>query len=280
MTSFAGKKVLITGAASGIGRATALLAATKGARLVITDRDVEGLARVADELARGGALLESRAFDVTDYEAVRRFADHVHASHGSVDIVMNNAGIAIWGTVERMPHEDWRKVIEVNLMGPIHVIESFVPAMIDAGRGGHLVNVSSAAGLFGLPWHAAYSASKFGLRGISEVLRFDLERHRIRVSLVCPGAVRTGLVQTVEVAGVDASNPVFQKLRRRFAEHAVTPEVAAARIVRGVERDRYYVYTSPEIAVGHWFQRTVPWPYELVMRGLNRGFGQALEEKS
>jgi NAD(P)-dependent dehydrogenase (short-subunit alcohol dehydrogenase family) len=279
MTSFSGKHVLITGAASGIGRATALLAATKGARLVITDRDAEGLARVGDELSRTGALLESRAFDVTDYEAVRAFAEHVHASHGSVDIVMNNAGIAIWGTVERMPHEDWRKVIEVNLMGPIHVIESFVPAMIAAGRGGHLVNVSSAAGLFGLPWHAAYSASKFGLRGISEVLRFDLERHRIRVSLVCPGAVKTGLVQTVEVAGVDATNPVFQKLRRRFAEHAVTPEVAAARIVRGVEHDRYYIYTSPEIAVGHWFQRTIPWPYEQVMRGLNRGFGRALEEK-
>lgn len=270
MTQIAGKHVLITGAASGIGRALAKLVAERGGKLVVTDRDAAGLDSLAKDLERSGALLLARAFDVTDLEAVRAFAREVHDAHGSVDVLVNNAGIAIWGRVEDMPHEDWRKVVEVNLMGPIHFIECFVPKMIEAGRGGHLVNVSSAAGLFGLPWHAAYSASKFGLRGISEVLRFDLERHDIRVSVVCPGAVRTGLVETVEVAGADRGSPAFQRLKRRFEKHARTPEQAAASILRGIEKDRYYVYTSPEIAVGHFFQRVFPLPYELVMRRLNR----------
>src|SRR5690606_33694808 len=122
--------------------------------------------------------------------------------------------------------------IDVNLMGPIHVIETFVPEMIRGGGGGHLVNVSSAAGLLGLPWHAAYSASKFGLRGISEVLRFDLARHGIGVSLVCPGAVDTGLVQTIDVPGIDMSHEAVVEMKARFRNDAITSDQAAAAIIR------------------------------------------------
>src|SRR3546814_15838794 len=96
-------------------------------------------------------------------------------------------------------------------MGPIHVIETLVPPMIEAGRGGHLVNVSSAAGIIGMPWHAAYSASKFGIRGFSEVLRFDLRRHGIGVSLVCPGGVDTGLPDTIDIAGIDQATPALPR---------------------------------------------------------------------
>ncbi len=120
---------------------------------------------------------------------------------------MNIAGVSAWGTVDRLTHEHWRSMVDINLMGPIHVIETFLPPMVEARRGGHLVNVSSAAGLVALPWHAAYSASKYGLRGLSEVLRFDLARHRIGVSVVVPGAVKTPLVQTVQIAGVDRDDP-------------------------------------------------------------------------
>src|SRR5699024_4711527 len=124
----------------------------------------------------------------------------------------------------------------INLMGPVHVLRAFLPAMIKRGRGGHVVNVSSAAGLFGLPWHAAYSATKFGVRGISEVLRFDLRHHGIGVSLVCPGAVDTGLVQTIDVVGVDREDPEVRALTQRFQRHAVAPEKAAAAILKGVRR--------------------------------------------
>ncbi|MBC7172953.1 MAG: short chain dehydrogenase, partial [Polyangiaceae bacterium] len=109
-------------------------------------------------------------------------------------------------------------------------------------------------------------------RGVSEVLRFDLERHAIRVSLVCPGGVNTGLVETVKVAGADPSSAAFKRLKRRFEKHAVSPERAAGAIVRGVEKNRYHVYTSRDIAVGHWFQRKLALPYELVMRRMNREF--------
>ena len=190
-TTFAGKRCFITGAASGIGRATALRLAGQGAELYLTDRNADGLAQtVADARALGAQVPEHRALDIANYDDVASFADEIHAKHPSMDIVMNIAGVSAWGTVDRLTHEQWDKVVAINLMGPIHVIENFVPPMVAARRGGHLVNVSSAAGLIGLPWHAAYSASKFGLRGLSEVLRFDLARNRIGVSVVVPGAVR------------------------------------------------------------------------------------------
>jgi NAD(P)-dependent dehydrogenase (short-subunit alcohol dehydrogenase family) len=268
-----GKRVLVTGAASGIGRATALAAADRGARLCLTDLDSDRLEAVAEDArARAGAVDYVKALDVSDHDAVAAMAAEIHAEHGSLDVVMNIAGIAVWGTVDTLAHEQWRRVVDINLMGPIHVIESFVPAMIRAGRGGHLVNVSSAAGLFGLPWHAPYSATKFGLRGLSEVLRFDLRRHGIGVSLVCPGAVDTGLVETIEIAGVDRRSPAIERHAARFRRHAVTPERAAERILRGIERNRYWVYTSRDIQLGHFLQRRFELGYTLVMRAANDRF--------
>jgi NAD(P)-dependent dehydrogenase (short-subunit alcohol dehydrogenase family) len=267
------KRTLITGAASGIGRATAIEAANRGAQVFITDINDAPLQAVAEEIrAAGGSVAYAKALDVSDHAAVAAMADEIHADHGSLDIVMNIAGIAVWGTVDRLSHEQWRRCVDVNLMGPIHVLECFVPAMIAARRGGHVVNVSSAAGLFGLPWHAPYSATKFGLRGISEVLRFDLRRHDIGVSLVCPGAVDTGLVNTVEIAGVDTGSPAMGKLTARFRRHAATPEQAAARIVDGVERNRYWVYTSNDIRVAFFMQRRFETGYALLMRVVNDRF--------
>ncbi|MFT3926925.1 MAG: SDR family oxidoreductase [Myxococcales bacterium] len=273
ISSLAHKKVFITGAASGIGRATARAAAREGAQLFLTDRHLEPLSGLVSELRHSGAqVAEFRAFDIADIQAVRDFAEAIHQVHGSMDVLMNVAGISIWGSVEHLQHQDWKSLVDVNLMGPIHVIECFVPEMIRAGRGGHLVNVSSAAGLFGLPWHAAYSASKFGLRGVSEVLRFDLRRHGIGVSLVCPGAVDTGLVSTLQVRGLDTQGPAFQRMRQHFQRHAVSPEQAAEAILRGIKRNRYMVYTSFDIRMGHWFQRKFSLPYELFMHGMNFGF--------
>ncbi|MHC9296373.1 SDR family oxidoreductase [Mycobacterium sp. LTG2003] len=277
---FRGKRCFVTGAASGIGRATALALAAQGAELYLTDRDDEGLAQtVADARALGAQVPEHRVLDISDYDEVAAFAKDIHAAHASMDVVMNIAGVSAWGTVDRLSHEQWRSMIDINLMGPIHVIETFLPPMVEARRGGHLVNVSSAAGLVALPWHSAYSASKYGLRGLSEVLRFDLARHRIGVSVVVPGAVKTGLVQTVQIAGVDREDPNVQKWVDRFAGHAISPEKAAAKILAGVRRNRFLIYTSTDIRALYTFKRVAWWPYSVAMRQVNVLFSRALRPK-
>lgn len=262
---------MITGAASGIGRATAIATAARGGQVFLTDIAERGLEEVAAQIreSSGGAVSYVKALDISDYEAVLAMAEEIHVAHGSLDIVMNIAGVSAWGSVDKLEHRHWQRMVDINLMGPIHVIECFVPAMMEADRGGHIVNVSSAAGLLALPWHAAYSASKFGLRGVSEVLRFDLRRNDIHVSLVCPGAVATPLVDTVEIAGVNRDDPRVQKLVRRFESRAVSPESVADSILAGIEKNRYMVFTSRDIQIGYWFQRKFAWPYELVMRIAN-----------
>jgi len=277
---YAGKRALVTGAASGIGRATALRLARDGAVLFLTDVNAEGLAATVDDARRAGAeVAEYRALDIADYDAVARFAADIHARHPAMDLVMNIAGVSAWGTVDQLTHRQWRAMIDVNLMGPIHVIETFVPPMVAAGNGGHLVNVSSAAGLLALPWHAAYSASKYGLRGLSEVLRFDLDRHDIGVSVVVPGAVNTPMVQSVEIAGVDREHPAVRRWVRLFSGHAVAPEKVAAQILAGIARNRFLIYTSPDIRALYAFKRFAWWPYSRVMTRVNVLFTRALRPR-
>ncbi|MDQ1680338.1 MAG: hypothetical protein QOI42_1197 [Frankiaceae bacterium] len=275
MPSLEGRLCLITGAASGIGRATALAAAARGARLAITDVNAALLDEVAAEL--GTAVAAKSAFDIADIDAVRAFADQVHAEAGTADVVVNVAGIATWGAVERLTHEQWRRTVDIDLMGPIHVIECFVPAMIQAGRGGQIANISSAAGLLGFPWHAPYSAAKFGLRGVSEVLRFDLRRHNIGVTLVCPGGVDTPITESVDIAGLPRGAVASTKSGRRFRRHAKSAEHAAGCILDGVVRNRYLVYTSADIRAMHFVQRVFPPAYVALMRIANRVMVRQLE---
>ena len=287
-TEPAGRIVLITGAASGIGLATARLAARQGARLVLTDVAAEGLDAAVESIRGhgGGAgpraadghdvVLHHEVFDIADADAVQAFADRVHERVGPVDVVMNIAGISTWGRIQDLEPHHWRRTVEIDLMGPVHVMSAFVPAMIEAGRGGHVVNVSSAAGLFGLPLHAPYSAAKFGLRGVSEVLRFDLESHGIGVTLVCPGAVKTPLVGTVDIVGVDRENPKVKKAVAGFEKHAVAPEHVAELILKAMRKGRYLVLTSPDIKLGHLAQRYFPIGYTIAMRLLNRKVHQVL----
>ena len=276
---FAGVSVLVTGAASGIGRSLAQQLAGQGAVLFLTDVNETALVEtVAALTGSGGDVAYASPVDVSDYEAVRAMAAEITEQYGALDIVMNVAGIASWGTISAMTNQTWHRLVDVNLLGPVHVLEEFVPPMIEAGLGGHIVNVSSAAGIIGMPWHAAYSASKFGLRGVSEVLRFDLARHRIGVSLVCPGGVDTGLTETVQIAGVDHASPAFLRARKRFQAHAVTPDQAATAILKGVRRRRYWVYTSPDIRALHLLQRYFPPGYVLGMHVFNRVANRVLPD--
>ena len=275
---YQGTLCLVTGAASGIGRATAIRLANEGARLILTDVNAEGLQAAARECRdSGGAVLAADTLDLTDHAAVSAFGERMIDEHGVPDAILHVAGNSAWGRPDVLEHRIWRSMVEVNLMGTIHVIEAFVPAMMTARKPGALVMVSSAAGLLGLPWHAAYSAAKFGIRGIAEVLRFDLAPYDIGVHLVCPGAVDTPLVGTIEIAGVDRSNPEVAKTADQFKRHAVTPEEAAATTLEGVRKGRYIVYTSRDIRLGFAAQKFAPPLYNLAMRLLGRRITKAAE---
>lgn len=271
---------VVTGAASGIGREVALQLAERGYAVAISDRDEEGLATTANDItSRGGTVADQRTVDVTDVEAVKAWADDVVATHGAPDQVHHVAGIAIWGDVRTMPHEKWQRVIDVNLMGSVHMVEAFAPKLMESQPVRRrrrdrrkFVFVSSAAGIIGLPWHAAYSASKGGVLGMCEVLRFDLAPYGVDVHAVAPGAVDTPLVRTIDIHGVDRSKKRIQKATALFQGHAVTPAKAAQKILKGVDKGKYLINTSPDIPVARWAQVNAPWAYKGAMKALNAGF--------
>lgn len=275
-------RCVVTGAASGIGREVALRLAREGHEVALVDRDETGLDATARDVTgiRPGALLDDQVLDLTDIDEVRAWASRITGEFGAPDEVFHVAGIAIWGDPRTLPHDKWVKVIDVNLMGTVHVVEALAPAMAEAGKigtGSHarprrLCCVSSAAGFIGLPWHAAYAASKGGVLGMCEVLRFDLAPHGVSVHVAVPGAVDTPLVRTIDIDGVDKSAKRVAKVTKLFQGHAASPAEAADRIVDGTRKGRYMVYTSADIRVGRWAQVNMPWAYRAVMRLLNRGF--------
>ncbi|PKN52488.1 MAG: short chain dehydrogenase [Deltaproteobacteria bacterium HGW-Deltaproteobacteria-13] len=275
MKAFPEKKVLITGAASGIGRSTAQAMGKMGCRLFLTDIDGDGLKKTVDVISdAGGKVCLARAFDVGDYQAMAAFAREVHEGYGSLDILVNVAGIALFSQVEDMRHSDWEKVIKVNLWGVIHGIECFVPEMIRAGRGGHIVSVSSTAGLIGLPWHAVYAGTKHALVGISEVLRYDLRKHNIDVSVICPGAVNTGLVQSVEI---HANREVTEQTRALFLKIAITPEKVADIIIKSIRFRKFLVITSFDIKLFYFVKKYCFPLYHLIMLAMTRFMDKSLK---
>lgn len=278
MKTLSDKKVFITGAASGIGRSTAEAFGKIGCRLFLTDIDEKGLKKTVDTISgAGGRVCLARAFDVGDYKAMSEFAGEVHSGFGPLDILVNVAGIALFSQVEDMEHSDWEKVIKVNLWGVIHGIECFVPEMIRAGKGGHIVSVSSTAGLIGLPWHVVYSATKHAVVGISEVLRYDLKKHNIGVSVICPGAVNTGIVQSVKI---NASPESLDKSRELFLKIAISPGKVADMIINAVRYRRFMVITSFDIKLFYFLKRYCHPLYHLVMLAIALIMDKRLERKS
>lgn len=265
-----GIKVCITGAASGIGRSTALAMARIGARLFLTDRNEKGLSETCSMISQiGGEVCMQKAFDITSLEDVKAFADKLHGDFGPLDILINNAGIALFALVEDMTHQHWKKVIDTNLWGPIHGIECFLPEMIRAQKG-HLVNISSTAGLTGAPWHAAYSTAKWGLVGLSEVLRYDLMQHNIGVTVICPGAVDTPLKNTVEILSVDRESPSVREIIGRFEKHAISPDRVAEIIMNAIQKEKFLVITSFDIKILYFLKRHVFIAYHVILKRISR----------
>jgi len=271
-----GMKAFITGAASGIGRSTAVAMAAAGCKLFLSDINAAGLQETVALVARrGGEVCKYRVLDLATYEEVKAFAAEVHGEFGAMNVVMNIAGIAIWGLVEDLQHEHWVKTVQVDLMGPIHVIESFLPEMIRAGKGGHLVNVSSAAGLTGAPGHGPYAAAKWGLVGVSEVLRYDLMQHGIGVTVVCPGAVETPMRFSVQIVGVNQESEFARDLKRRFSQRAISPDRVAQQIMTAIRKNHFLVITSFDIKLLYFLKRKFFPLYHYVMIRISGLLNQA-----
>ncbi|MFF0460538.1 SDR family oxidoreductase [Streptomyces mexicanus] len=258
---FAGQLVLVTGAGSGIGRATALAFAEAGARVVAVDRNAEGAARTA-ELARskGAPTAWAETVDVSDEQAMEKLAEKVAAEYGVVDVLVNNAGIGLSGSFFDHTTEDWRKVLDVNLWGVIHGCRLFGRQMAERGQGGHIVTIASAAAYQPSRLLPAYSTSKAAVLMLSECLRAELAGQGIGVTAVCPGFVNTGITATARFAGVDAEEERRQQKRaaRLYGLRNYPPEKVAEAVLRAVVRDTAVVPVTAEARLFHAMSRFTP----------------------
>jgi NAD(P)-dependent dehydrogenase (short-subunit alcohol dehydrogenase family) len=232
-----GRVAVVTGAGSGIGRALAYELARRGARLAISDVDAAGLAETASHARAIGGPVHEQRLDVTDRAGVLAYADTVAAEYGTVNLVVNNAGIAFSGDVEAMTFAQLERVMDVDFWGVVHGTKAFLPHLIASGDG-HVVNVSSLFGLLAVPGQSAYNAAKFAVRGFTESLRQEmiLARHPVRVTCVHPGGVRTAIARNARaVEGTDAAK-LAEFFDARLAR--TSPERAAKTILRAVTGNR------------------------------------------
>jgi NAD(P)-dependent dehydrogenase (short-subunit alcohol dehydrogenase family)/pimeloyl-ACP methyl ester carboxylesterase len=258
---FGGQLVLVTGAGSGIGRATAFAFAESGARVVAVDRDPESAARTA-ELARliGAPEAWAETVDVSDEQAMEKLAAKVAAEYCVVDVLVNNAGIGLSGSFFDTTPEDWKKVLDVNLWGVIHGCRLFGKQMADRGQGGHIVNTASAAAFQPSKALPAYSTSKAAVLMLSECLRAELSGQGIGVSAICPGLVNTNITSTAHFAGVDADEEKRRqkKSARLYGLRNYPPEKVADAILRAVVRNQAVVPVTPEARGAHLMSRFAP----------------------
>ncbi len=230
-----GRVAVITGASSGIGRATARIFARAGIRVVLGARRADRLQILVEEIRQAGGQASARGTDVTRAEEVRRLVEEAETSFGRVDILVNNAGVGYFGPVESMPEADVRRLLEVNVLGTVFGIQAVVPLM-RRQRSGHIINISSILGKRATPVAGMYAATKFAVSALSEALRVELQEAGIHVSNICPVGTATEFFDT---AG--ARSPMTYKPTGPI----YTPEQVAAKILRCVRRPRPEVLIYP-----------------------------------
>ncbi|HEX8291019.1 MAG TPA: SDR family NAD(P)-dependent oxidoreductase [Pyrinomonadaceae bacterium] len=257
-----GRTAVITGAGGGIGRAIALSLARRGCHLALADIDEAGLAGTADLIR--DVRLSLHPLDVADRAAVADLPERVAAEHPGVDLLFNNAGVALGGTFEQVSEEDFEWLFEINFWGVVRMTRAFLPALRASGDA-RVVNLSSVYGLVAPPGQAAYSASKFAVRGFSEALRHELEGTGVGVTVVHPGGVATSISEKARVpAGVSPEE--VERRREKFRKLLrLPPEVAGETIVRGVERRKSRVLVGSDARAVSAIARIMPASYWKVL---------------
>lgn len=267
MQSFKDKVALVTGASSGIGEAIALALAREGATVILTARDEAKLDEVRRQCIAVGGQAWVHPAEVSDEAQMNTLADAVHAKHKALDLLINNAGVVMGGFSWEVETADWRRLHDINVMGVVHGIRAFVPKMIARQQGGHIVNVSSVSGLVGTRGMGTYSASKFAVIGLSESLRMELHRHRIGVSVICPGYVKTPIQGKVKMVGVLGSPEARERVKREFEKTTLTPEAVAQRTLQAIRRNEFIASIGREAVFVRTLKRWAPGLLERALRG-------------
>jgi short-subunit dehydrogenase len=258
VTSLKGKTALVTGAASGIGLETAALMAERGADLVICDLDESGLAAASKRFEASGSQVFARRVDVADAGEMEAFAAAVHERVEAVDVLMNNAGVAIGGPFLATTLEDWNWILGINTMGVVHGCHFFVPNMVRRDAGGHVINVSSAAGYSATSALAAYNATKFSVLGLTEALWEELRPHRIGVTAICPGIIDTPITRNARLVGEMDKPEMREQMVGGYQRRGYGPERVAVNILKAVQRDRLVAPISPEAWGLYYMKRFAP----------------------
>lgn len=261
-----GGVAVITGAGSGIGRALATRLAQEKMALAIADNDAAGLGETARSLGSPTSVVSTHQVDVSDANQIARFANEVSDRHGRVTLLINNAGVAIYGTIEELSLAEIEWLLRINFWGVVHGVKMFLPILRHEPRA-HIVNVSSIYGIISPAGQSAYCASKFAVRGFTEVLMHELEGSNIGVSCVHPGGVRTAIALRARIsAGV--KDPTQRQLAIAAFDRVsrTTPEAAAERIVAGIKRQEPRILIGSDAIQIDRMQRLMPVRYWRIMR--------------
>ena len=249
MKAFNGRVAAITGAGSGIGRALARELAGRGAHLALSDIDEVGLAETVTLCEGLGVKVTSQRVDVADRAAMNAWADQVVADHGKVNLIFNNAGVALGATIEAVSYDDFEWLMSINFWGVVHGTKAFLPHLKAAGEG-HVVNLSSVFGLISVPTQSAYNAAKFGVRGFTDALRMELDMEKCGVSstTVHPGGIRTNIAKHARMDPSVAPLPGdADRAARDFERVARTsPESAARQILAAVAKNKRRALIGPD----------------------------------
>jgi NAD(P)-dependent dehydrogenase (short-subunit alcohol dehydrogenase family) len=248
MDDFEGRVAVVTGGGSGIGAAMARAFAAEGARLVLADLDAAGMERVAGEIDKAGGEAIAVGTDVTRLEEVEALKQRALDRFGAVHVVCNNAGVGTFGALATSTHRDWQWTMNVNFWGVVHGIEVFLPHLLAAKQGGHVVNTASMAGLAGMPGLGVYSASKFAVVGLTEALHRELQGTGIGASVLCPMIVNTAINQSERNRPAELRNPGDPPPAGPQAtyERVIEPPEVAARVVRAIRDQDLYILTHRE----------------------------------
>lgn len=248
METFKDRVAVVTGAASGIGRALARAFAREGARVALADVDEAGMAETAETITKDGGKAIAVKTDVSALDQVQALADRAWAAFGAVHILCNNAGVSVYGGLETASYRDWQWVIGVNLWGVIHGLLAFVPRMIAQRQEGHIVNTASMAGLVATQGLGVYNTTKYAVVGLSETLAKDLRLYNIGVSVLCPIGVATRIRESERNRPDALRNPSGQAKREpvQLMGRTLTPEEVADQVIAAIRRNQLYIITHAE----------------------------------